>query len=472
MAMTKKLLPHSRETEEGLVGALLLDTSQLLPIADVVGQQGEAFHVETLRWIFRAIRAVYLRQVDVDPVTVAAELEKHDKLKQIGGASELTRLLTECPSLFHAPSYAHIVAHHYEARQVIIALQRSVQAAYDPKTQSALEVARGELAKVRPAQFPTEDLTRRTSWTLAELLATDFPEPEWIVEGLLPRGALVVLGGKQKIGKSWLCLQLAQAVASGAPFLRMGTQQGPVLYLALEDGAKRLNDRLRKQHAQSNGDLHFRLEFPSLDDPAGIDRLALEAHQVGAILTIVDTLASAKTGQLDENDAGQMAGICNPLRQLAQVNECAILVVHHHAKGALGDPGTDLRGSSALAAAADANLGLYKKRGEVKATLKLESRDLPEHDLALEFDPVDTFAWHLLGDARQIAANDAEQEALGALEALGAAHAGEVAKELGKSRPAARRVLERLVSKGQVTRDQVNRRGTRVIIYKIPEGAP
>lgn len=51
-------------------------------------------------------------------------------------------------------------------------------------------------------------------WSLDELLTYEFPPMEWVVADILPRGALAFLGGKKKVGKSWMALQLAQAVAA------------------------------------------------------------------------------------------------------------------------------------------------------------------------------------------------------------------------------------------------------------------
>jgi hypothetical protein len=55
---------------------------------------------------------------------------------------------------------------------------------------------------------------RRTAWTAAELMATDFPEPRWAVPGILAEG-LNLLAGSPKCGKSWMALGLGVSVASG-----------------------------------------------------------------------------------------------------------------------------------------------------------------------------------------------------------------------------------------------------------------
>ena len=78
----------------------------------------------------------------------------------------------------------------------------------------------------------------------ADLLATEFREPKWAVPGLLPEG-VAILAGRPKCGKSWLALGAAVAVASGSEALgNIECAEGDVLYLALEDTARRLQGRL------------------------------------------------------------------------------------------------------------------------------------------------------------------------------------------------------------------------------------
>lgn len=150
-----------------------------------------------------------------------------------------------------------------------------------------------------------------------------------------------------------------------------------MLYLALEDGPRRLQRRLVLQRTGEEPlrglPLSFIMEFPPLD-AGGLAVLEREISAARPALVILDTLAAAKTGRLDENAAGPMADLANGLRHLAQVHDTTILVVAHHGKGSYADPGHDLRGSSALAAAADVNLGLYKT--ETGHSLRGEGRDL------------------------------------------------------------------------------------------------
>src|ERR1051326_2170606 len=78
------------------------------------------------------------------------------------------------------------------------------------------------------------------------LLSSKLPEPQWAVPGFLPEG-VTLLAGKPKMGKSWLALDLALAVAQGGSALdSLPTRGGHVLYLGLADSRRRMYDRGHK----------------------------------------------------------------------------------------------------------------------------------------------------------------------------------------------------------------------------------
>jgi RecA-family ATPase len=78
--------------------------------------------------------------------------------------------------------------------------------------------------------------------TAAQLDDTDISPLSRAVAGLLPEG-FGILSAAPKVGKSWLVLSLGLAVAIGTPFLGVPVAQRPGLYLALEDGKRRLQER-------------------------------------------------------------------------------------------------------------------------------------------------------------------------------------------------------------------------------------
>jgi hypothetical protein len=320
-----------------------------------------------------------------------------------------------------------------------------------------------------PPQGDCPDAAELKGWTHDELLDHVFPPLRWLLDGLVPDSGLTMLGGKKKLGKSWLCMQIAQAVASGLDTLGKRVARGRVAYICLEDGGRRLQDRLMKQHSAHGLPITWYAAFPKLDR-GGMETLkAVAAPPAGEKprLIVLDTFAAAKSGRLDENAAGPMADLANALRELAQESGTGFLFTHHHGKVVGGDPGDDLRGSSALAAAADVNLGLY--RVEDGYRLKGEGRDIEPFDYAVRFDVNGQWKWLMIGDARVIAQEEADHQVLLALSTLGEADAEAVAEFINKSKSAAGDRLRALAAAQRVlVREVPVPRGRPRILYRLP----
>jgi len=315
------------------------------------------------------------------------------------------------------------------------------------------------------AQDPTRPagLAERTTWKHDDLLAATFEPQTWAVDGLIIGGGLTEFGGAKKLGKSLAGLQAAIEVARGGYFLGRKCTQGKVIMLALEDGGRRLQARLKRQGAPEGLHILYKTRFQPLDR-GGLDdlRSLLEAEKPAML--VIDTLAAAKTGRTEENEAGDMGDLMNALRMLAQDHRCAVVVVAHHGKMRTGDPGFDLRGSSAQAGAADVILGLYKT--EDGYTLKAEGRDIEPLELRVALD-AQTLTWGLVGDARKLAKEETEGELLDTLGKLGEADAGSLARELGKDRSRVQRLLKRLEGEGRVSSRAEKTTHGKKILYKV-----
>ena len=82
-------------------------------------------------------------------------------------------------------------------------------------------------------------------YSAAELEGMKFPPIRYVVDGYIAEG-LTILAGRPKLGKSWLCLDVACAVADGGVACgSISCEQGDVLYLALEDNQRRMQRRMR-----------------------------------------------------------------------------------------------------------------------------------------------------------------------------------------------------------------------------------
>jgi len=296
-----------------------------------------------------------------------------------------------------------------------------------------------------------------------DLLTTDWPEPVWAVPELLPAG-LAILAGKSKIGKSWLALQLAQAVGAGGKFFGRDIEQGPVLYMALEDSPRRLRDRMDKQGWPAGLPVDFLTlgsfmqEVGDLKDGGG-ERVARQIERQRYRLVIVDTLSRAVCG--DQSDVDIMTRALSPVQETALSLNCATMMTDHHNKrGGFGtnpDAVGDILGSTAKGALADCIWGLYRERSKAKAKLCVLGRDVLEQNLALKWDWL-TASWQCEGDADELDMTDRRQEIVDALESLGRASLKEIADTVGQPQSNTHTRLQDLAADGKIKRVEEGRR--------------
>ena len=219
----------------------------------------------------------------------------------------------------------------------------------------------------------------------ASQLASQGPQIQWLVEGLWSEQAVGILGGEPKCCKSFLALDVAVSVASGAACLRQFPvrRSGPVLLFPAEDSLAVV--RLRLEGIAAAAQVPFDslpvqvITAPSLrlDTPTDRERLCHTVQQQRPILLILDPLI--RLHRVDENDASQIAALLSYLRELQRQFQLAVLVVHHARKDSHSSrPGQALRGSSELHGWGDSNL--YMRRKGPQLTLSTEHRAAPGRD--------------------------------------------------------------------------------------------
>jgi predicted ATP-dependent serine protease len=195
------------------------------------------------------------------------------------------------------------------------------------------------------------------TWTIAELLDTDFPEIQWVIPDLIPSG-LTILGGRPKVGKSWLMLQIAGAVGSGGKFFEKDIVKGSVFYLAYEDGPRRLKDRIAKLGIPRDADIKFERKWRPLQK-GGLDDLVIEMAKKDYRLIVIDTLTRAIPG-VDQDAAPIIGPITAQLQTMATDRNLGMVLNDHMKKptGFSGDPIDDILNSTAKTANADAILAI------------------------------------------------------------------------------------------------------------------
>lgn len=242
------------------------------------------------------------------------------------------------------------------------------------------------------------------------LLAQDFPPLRYVVDGMIPEG-LTVLAASPKAGKSWMVLGLAIAAATGGnAFDSIPVEPRPVLYLALEDGHRRLSDRLQSLGvAAAPPALYFKTSthpHPAVDVIAAF----VERHKSAAPLVIVDTLGKTMGSKTSNETA-----YAHDYRKTAELQAivkaapgAALILVHHVRKADGTDFVAAVSGTHGIAGAADTIAVLRRDRQAADATLEVTSRDAREGRYALHIDTRGT--WTLVGHDLAAAANAAEHD--------------------------------------------------------------
>ena len=169
--------------------------------------------------------------------------------------------------------------------------------------------------------------------SMTTLYDTDFEGQEPLIDGLLYRGAYL-LAGSPKVGKSFLMAQLAYQVSTGTPLWNYPVRKGTVLYLALEDDYRRLQERSYRMFGTAeNESLFFSVSAGQLG--SGLDEQLtnfLREHP-GTSLIIIDTLQKVREVDGDNYSYANDYQIITRLKALADSYGISINENGHFAPG-------------------------------------------------------------------------------------------------------------------------------------------
>ena len=257
-----------------------------------------------------------------------------------------------------------------------------------------------------------------------EALKTMTFEPiKYVVPGVIVEG-LTILAGKPKLGKSWLMLHAAFAVASGGFTLGdIPCEEGDVLYCALEDNQRRLQSRMTKLAGISRPwpkrmKYHYFGEVPRLNE-GGLDLIrqwikSVKHPRLIVIDTFVAVRAPKKNGQ-PAYDADYESA--KELQWLANQYGIAVVIVHHQRKMDADDVFDTISGTLGLTGVVDTILVL-KRETSGGIILHGRGRDLAEIEKAVAFNK-DACTWTIIGSATEARASVERKAILSALRDIG-----------------------------------------------------
>jgi len=357
-----RLMPHSTEAEESLLGAMLL-SPRAIAAATEAGIEAGHYYAPTRGHIHHAIVTVHARGNGVDAITVAAELDAAGLLEQCGGTRALTELQAGTLGPGAAANHAALIVKTAEQRRFLGLLDEANAAARDGEDPAVI-LAR--LTGAAPAAQTTKPLPVTP---VHELLANPPPEPDPLIDGLLRVGELMVIAAEANVGKSWWCMQMALSLAEGfGSFVGFRVRKAcKVLYVHQEMDAWGASERWRlllgndtmppricdaydpvvlgvMEEMITEGNRRTRM-IVSHGHEALEARIAADRPDA----VIIDTWGAVYDGP--ENDKQITNAVVRELHRMAKTYQTAIVVVHHFKKPGIGaavDPFQEFRGSGRL----------------------------------------------------------------------------------------------------------------------------
>lgn len=285
-----------------------------------------------------------------------------------------------------------------------------------------------------------------------DLMAASFAPLKEIIPGYV-YGGFTILAGRQKLGKTWLAIDWAVAVATGGVAMGcLDCVRGDALYVDLENGPRRIQARIKAlfPEGESLPDMS-RLEWvtdaPQLN--AGfIERLELWRTSVRQPrFVVVDVLQRIKPpGNKNQNAYESDYSTWAPLQKWATKHGVAVLGLHHLKKGGADDPLELLSGSNGLAACADTTIVLNQDQNG--KTLYVRGRDIEEKETAVIFV---TGRWSVVGNASDVRRSGERAVIMAALtDNAGPMTPAELTAATGKPAANIRQLLFKMAKAGDV----------------------
>jgi replicative DNA helicase len=218
-----QIVPHSREAEEGVIGAVLINPESYYDVAEFL--TAEDFYIHRHRWIWEAFNRLHEQRTPLDFLTVSEELDQMGQLAEVGGPAYLTSLTNNVPSSLHAEAYGHLVEETAIRRRMIEAANQIAKVAYqeDVTVETAIDQAERAVFGVSERRLATDlqpirrvlsdyydrvsELAGRDDETYG--VPTGFRNLKKILGGMQPSDFLII-AGRPGQGKTSFLMSIAK----------------------------------------------------------------------------------------------------------------------------------------------------------------------------------------------------------------------------------------------------------------------
>lgn len=400
-----QIVPHSREAEEAVIGAVLINPEAYYDVAQFL--QSDDFYIHRHRWIWEVFNHLHERRSPIDFLTVSEELDQMGKLAEAGGPAYLTALINNVPTSLHAEAYGHLVEETAIRRRMLTAANDIAKLAYQEET--AIDAVMDEAEK---AIFGvSERRMTRDLQSIQQVLSdyydridqlasrdddtygvpTGFIDLDRLLGGLQPSDLLIV-AGRPGMGKTAFMLSVAKNAAQihkkhVAIFsLEMSNEQLVQRLIAQETGIDSQRLRTGKLEEHEWPVFTHAIEVLSdtrvfLDDTPGLTPLQLRTkarrlhleYQIDLI--VIDYLQLMSGGTRTDNRVQEVSHISRNLKILARELNVPVLAAAQLSRAveqrADKEPQlSDLRESGSLEQDADIVMFIHRPEMYEKDALK------------------------------------------------------------------------------------------------------
>ncbi|MBS3784466.1 MAG: replicative DNA helicase [Anaerolineae bacterium] len=395
MAAPDKLVPNNIEAEEAVLGSLLIDPEALFRVSPFL--KPDDFYIRKNSWIYETILRLHERREPIDFVTVCDELERQDRLEEIGGAAYVTHLINAVPSAIHVEAYGHIVEQDAIRRRLINAASRIAQLAYQEDQEIDQTVDRAEQAlfsiserRITRDLAPVQEVIR-SYYDRIEYLYDHQDEPLGVPTGFvdldrllggLQRSDLILIAARPSVGKTSLGISVARHAADLGQHvaifsLEMSSEQVVQRMVSAETGIDaqrlRLGDLREREwplFVQATGRLSDLPLF--IDDTPSISVLQMRTKarrlhaEHGIDLILVDYLQLMTVGDMrSEGRVQEVSYISRSLKGLARELDVPLVAISQLSRAVEQRSDkrpilADLRASGSLEQDADVVMFIYR----------------------------------------------------------------------------------------------------------------
>jgi replicative DNA helicase len=393
----EKLLPQNIEAECGVLGSIIIDPEAIVQVSDFL--RADDFYRDAHRTIYEVILRLFEEHEPADFITICDELERSNKLEEVGGASYITSLINQVPTSGNVEYYGRIVERTSILRRLIHAAGQIAALAYDSDdADAALEKAEQLIFNIgqRHVRSDFAHISEILSDYMNKLdqlhehrgsivgVPTGFTDLDRLTGGL-QKSDLIVLAARPGLGKTSLALSLAHNCAvnyqrSVAVFsLEMSKEQLAQRLLSMDAGIDQ--QRLRTGWIEDDEwdrivIARDKLEEASIwiDDTASISTTELRSKarrlqaQEGVDLIIIDYLQLMQAtigGKRNENRVQEISEISRSLKALARELNVPVLALAQLSRAVESRQSkvpqlSDLRESGSIEQDADIVMFIYR----------------------------------------------------------------------------------------------------------------